>query len=92
MPRRLQGSRGWALLAVLIVAVGLAVLPLHTRPVVLGFGLALISLPVALGADVLAWLAVVAVNPAYRAPMGREGQTPKGRGPFSEVCGLSTLV
>jgi hypothetical protein len=79
-------------LAVLIVAVGLAVLPLHTRPVVLGFGLALVSLPVALGADVLAWLAVVAVNPAYRAPMGGEGQTPKGRGPFSEVCGLSTLV
>jgi hypothetical protein len=26
---------------------------------------------VALAADVLAWLAVVAVNPAYRAPMGR---------------------
>ncbi|HEX5384469.1 MAG TPA: M28 family peptidase, partial [Propionibacteriaceae bacterium] len=38
---------------------------------VLGFGLALVSLPVALTADVLAWLAMVAVNPAYRAPMGR---------------------
>jgi hypothetical protein len=38
---------------------------------VVGFGLALVSLPAALTADVLAWLAVVAVNPAYRAPMGR---------------------
>jgi hypothetical protein len=38
---------------------------------VVGFGLALVSLPVVLAADVLAWLAVVAVNPAYRAPMGR---------------------
>jgi hypothetical protein len=79
-------------LFVALIVLGLWRHVLTAWGLVLGFGLALVSLPVALGADVLAWLAVVAVNPAYRAPMGGEGQTPKGRGPFSEVCGLSTLV
>jgi hypothetical protein len=72
-------GRGLALaLAVVLVGLFVTLLVLGLRRhsltgwgLVLGFGLALISLPVALAADVLAWLAVAAVNPAYRAPMGR---------------------
>ena len=72
-------GRGLALaLALVLVGLFVALMVLGLRRyllrawgLVLGFGLALVSLPVALTADVLAWLAVVAVNPAYRAPMGR---------------------
>ena len=75
----LSYERGLALaLALVLVALFIALLVLglrryllRARGLVVGFGLALVSLPVALTADVLAWLAVVAVNPAYRAPMGR---------------------
>jgi Peptidase family M28 len=58
-------------LFVAFVVVGLRRHLLTGWGLVLGFGLALVSLPVVLAVDVLAWLAVVAVNPAYRAPMGR---------------------
>jgi hypothetical protein len=58
-------------LFVALIVLGLWRHVLTAWGLVLGFGLALVSLPVALGADVLAWLAVVAVNPAYRTPMGR---------------------
>jgi Peptidase family M28 len=72
-------SRGLALaLAVVLVGLFIAVVVVGLRRhlltgwgLVLGFGVALVSLPVALAVDVLAWLAVVAINPAYRAPMGR---------------------
>jgi Peptidase family M28 len=37
----------------------------------IGLGITVLSLPIALAVDVAAWLAVVAINPAYRAPMGR---------------------
>ena len=39
--------------------------------VAVGLGITVLSLPIALAVDVAAWLAVVAINPAYRAPMGR---------------------
>ena len=58
-------------LFVALIVVGLRRHLLKGWGLVLGFGLALVSLPMALAVDVLAWLAVVAVNPAYRAPMGR---------------------
>jgi hypothetical protein len=72
-------SGGLALaLAVMLVGVFVALLVVGLRRhlltgsgLLLGFGVALVSLPVALAVNVLAWLAVVAVNPAYRAPMGR---------------------
>jgi hypothetical protein len=61
-------------LAVVLVGLFVALMVLGLRRrlltplgLVLGFGLALVSLPMALAADVLAWLAVMAVNPAYRA-------------------------
>jgi hypothetical protein len=39
--------------------------------VMMGLGITVLSLPIALAVDVAAWLVVVAINPAYRAPMGR---------------------
>ncbi len=72
-------GRGLALaLALVLVGLFIALMVVGLRRhllrgwgLLLGFGLALVSLPVALVVDVLAWLAVVAINPAYRAPMGR---------------------
>ena len=69
----------WALgLLVLIIAVFLAMMIIGFRRgvitrwgVAVGLGITVLSLPIALAVDVAAWLAVVAINPAYRAPMGR---------------------
>jgi hypothetical protein len=69
----------WAVgLAVLTVVVFLALMIIGFRRrvltgwgVTIGLGITVLSLPIALAVDVAAWLAVVAVNPAYRAPMGR---------------------
>jgi hypothetical protein len=54
-----------------LIVVGLRRHLLTGWGLVLGLGVALVSLPVALAVDVFAWLAVVVINPAYRAPMGR---------------------
>jgi hypothetical protein len=72
-------GQGFSLaLAVVLVGLFVALMVMGLRRhvfrgwgLIVGFGLALVSLPVALAADVLAWMVVVAVNPAYRAPMGR---------------------
>ena len=69
----------WAVgLLVLIVVMFLALLiigflrgVLTGWGVAVGLGITVLSLPIAIAVDVAAWLAVVAINPAYRAPMGR---------------------
>jgi Peptidase family M28 len=69
----------WAVgLAVLTVVVFLALMIIGLRRALLtgwglaiGLGITVLSLPIALAVDVAAWLAVVAINPAYRAPMAR---------------------
>jgi Peptidase family M28 len=69
----------WAVgLLVLTVLVFLALMIIgFRRRVLTGWGVAIgllitmLSLPIVLAVDVAAWLAVVAINPAYRAPMGR---------------------
>jgi hypothetical protein len=69
----------WAAgLLVLTVAVFLALLIIGLQrrvlsgwAVTIGLGITVLSVPIALAVDVAAWLAVVAINPAYRAPMGR---------------------
>jgi hypothetical protein len=69
----------WAVgLLALTAVVFLALMIIGFRPGLLtGWGMAIglaitvLSLPIALAVDVAAWLTVVAINPAYRAPMGR---------------------
>ncbi|HJY44227.1 MAG TPA: M28 family peptidase [Propionibacteriaceae bacterium] len=39
--------------------------------VVVGFAISVVSVPIAMVVNVAAWLLVVAINPAYRAPMAR---------------------
>jgi hypothetical protein len=52
--------------------------------VTIGLGITVLSLPIALAVDVAAWLAVVAINPAYRAPMDR--------GYYAATCNLAFLT
>ena len=69
----------WAvglLVLIVVVLLGLLIIGFRRRAltgwgVTIGLGITVLSLPIALAVDVAAWLAVVAINPAYRAPMGR---------------------
>jgi acetylornithine deacetylase/succinyl-diaminopimelate desuccinylase-like protein len=58
-------------LFVVVAVVGFRRKRLRPWGVVVGFTISVVSVPMAMAVDVAAWLLVVAINPAYRAPMAR---------------------